>query len=108
MEEAQYPEESFDMLTFIYAHNTNRKDNHRHLLKFLTPGGTLVFEAFSKAQINKHTGGPKDLKLLYSVAELKDDFSSMSELKVWEEEIVLEEGDMHSGKAAVIRLVGKK
>ncbi len=108
MEEAQYPGESFDMLTFIYAHNTNRKDNHRRLLKFLKPGGTVVFEAFSKAQINNPTGGPKDLKMLYSVAELKDDFSSLSELKVWEEEIVLDEGDKHSGKAAVIRLVGKK
>ena len=43
-----------------------------------------------------------------SIDELKEDFSQLSELKVWEEEIVLDEGKFHSGNAAVVRLIGKK
>ncbi len=108
MEEADYEKESFDALAFIYAHNPNRKDNHRQLLKFLKPGGTIILEAFSKGQINHNTGGPKDVNMLYSTQELKEDFSQLSELKVWEEDIVLDEGTFHAGKSSVIRLIGKK
>ena len=46
--------------------------------------------------------------MLFSIDELKEDFSQLSELKVWEEEIVLDEGKFHSGNAAVVRLIGKK
>ena len=108
MEEADYETVSFDMLAFIYAHNTNRMDNHRHLLKFLKPGGTIIMEAFSKEQINNNTGGPKDVNMLYSIEELKEDFSQLSELNVWEEDIMLDEGTSHSGKSSVTRLIGKK
>ena len=108
MEEADYEAASFDMLAFIYAHNTNRMDNHRYLINFLKPGGTIILEAFSKAQLNNNTGGPKNINMLYSVEELKEDFSQLSELDVWEEEVELYEGDFHSGKSAVIRLIGKK
>ena len=108
MEEADYEKESFDALAFIYAHNPNRIDNHRHLLKFLNPGGTIILEGFSKEQINNNTGGPKNINMLYSMEELKEDFSQLSELDVWEEEIVLEEGNLHSGRSSVIRLIGRK
>ncbi len=108
MEEADYEKESFDALAFIYTHNSNRKDNHRHLINFLKPGGTVILEAFSKEQINNNTGGPKDINMLYSIAELKEDFAQLSELDVWEEEIVLEEGNLHSGRSSVIRLIGRK
>jgi hypothetical protein len=64
--------------------------------------------AREKAQLNNNTGGPKNINMLYSVEELKEDFSQLSELNVWEEEVELYEGDFHSGKSAVIRLIGKK
>jgi 2-polyprenyl-3-methyl-5-hydroxy-6-metoxy-1,4-benzoquinol methylase len=108
MEDANYKNESFDTLAFLYTHNPNRKDNHRQLLKFLKPGGTIILEAFSKGQINHNTGGPKDVNMLYSTQELKEDFSQLSELKVWEEDIVLDEGNLHSGRSSVIRLIGIK
>ena len=46
--------------------------------------------------------------MLYSIKELKEDFSQLRELDVWEEEIILDEGAFHSGKSSVIQLVGKK
>lgn len=108
MEEANYDNESFDMMALIYAHHSNRQDNHRHLTHFLKPEGTVILEAFSKEQINNDTGGPKDLNMLYSVEEIKEDFSHLSELKVWKEELVLNEGNLHKGKSSVIRLIGRK
>jgi SAM-dependent methyltransferase len=108
MEDAKYELASFDMLAFIYAHNPNRKDNHRHLLSYLKPGGTLILEAFSKKQINNNTGGPKNIDMLYSIEELKEDFSTLRELNVWEEELMLNEGQFHKGKSSIIRLVAKK
>ena len=46
--------------------------------------------------------------MLYSVEELKDDFAQLSELDILDEEVVVEDGDLHSGKSTVIRLIGKK
>jgi len=108
IEGADYEKDAFDMLALVYAHNSNRKDNHRRLLKFLKPGGMLLIEAFSKAQIELNTGGPKSIDMLFSVEDLKDDFSELTELKVWEEQIDLNEGEFHKGQSAVIRLFGIK
>lgn len=106
IEEADYEKASFDMLALVYAHSANRKENHRRLLNFLKPGGLVLLEAFSKAQLSHNTGGPKHLDMLYSIEELKDDFSGLSELKIWEEDVELDEGELHQGKASVIRLIG--
>lgn len=108
MEEANYENEFFDALALVYAHNPNRKSNHEHLLKFIKPGGIIILEAFSKAQISNDTGGPKDVNMLYSIEELKEDFAQLNQIDIWEEKIVLNEGPFHSGKSAVIRLIGKK
>ena len=54
------------------------------------------------------TGDLKDIIMLYSVEELKHDFAQLSELDIWDEEVVPEDGDLHSGKSTVIRLIGKK
>ena len=108
LEDADYEKESFDMLALIYVHSNDRQNIHRRLLTFLKPGGVIVLEAFSKEQTGNDTGGPKDINMLFSIEELKDDFSQLSELDVREEEIVLAEGDNHSGKASVIRLLGRK
>ncbi|MDA3843983.1 MAG: class I SAM-dependent methyltransferase [Candidatus Kapabacteria bacterium] len=108
LEDADYEKESFDMLVLIYAHSKDRQNIHRRLLTFLKPGGVIVLEAFSKKQRGNDSGGPKDINMLFSIEELKNDFSQLRELDVREEEIVLAEGDHHSGKASVIRLLGRK
>lgn len=107
IEEADYELSSFDAIALIYAHSKNRKENHQRMLQFLKPGGILILEAFSKTQLNNNTGGPKDINMLYSIEELKEDFAGMKELEIWEEEIILDEGNLHKGKSSVIRLVGQ-
>ena len=46
LKDADYEQESFDIVALIYAHSPNRKENHQHLMKFLKPGGLLIIEEF--------------------------------------------------------------
>lgn len=107
-EEAEYKENTFDLIALIYAHSSNRQQNHQRLLRFLKPGGTLLLEGFSKAQIDNSTGGPKSIDLLFSKEELAADFKALAELKFTETEIDLNEGEHHQGRASIIRFIGKK
>ncbi len=101
-------EEQFDAIGLIYAHNLNRKENHKKLSKLLKKSGVIILEGFSKEQLNYNSGGPKNIEMLFSVDELKSDFESFSSLNIWTEEIELSEGNYHSGKASVVRMVGIK
>ncbi|MCF8296037.1 MAG: class I SAM-dependent methyltransferase [Saprospiraceae bacterium] len=107
-EDAMFEENSFDLIALIYAHSPSRQANHQKLIKFLKPGGIILLEGFSKNQIKNNTGGPKNIELLFSKEELQNDFAYLPEKKIWEEEIFLNEGKHHKGKASVIRLIGKK
>lgn len=109
-ENVSFPGENFDCLVLIYAHMhpQKRKEYHQKLASSLKPGGTLILEGFSKKQIKNNTGGPRNVEMLFSEEELRSDFRFFSELSVSQTGITLDEGPFHQGKAAVIRVVGKK
>ncbi len=107
-EDVDYPNDFFDVIGLFYAHTLLREDNHKKLIRFLKPEGTVILEGFSKEQINNNTGGPRKVEMLFSKEELQSDFIELSELKIWKEESHLNEGEHHQGKSAVIRLIGKK
>lgn len=100
----------FDCIAMIYAHGSpiDRTHRHRRMLEYLKPGGKFILEGFSKAQIVNNTGGPKDVKMLFSVDELEYDFKNLKNLSVTSLEIDLQEGLFHNGKANIIRLTGTK
>ena len=104
LKDADYEQESFDVVALIYAHNPDRKENHQHLMKFLKPGGLVIIEAFSKNQINNNSSGPKDVNMLYSIEELEADFIQFSKVDVLVDEVELNEGVFHKGKSSIIRL----
>ena len=109
-DQAEFPAESFDALVLIYTHipAAMRQSYHQKFVKYLKPCGHLILEGFAKEQINNNTGGPKDINMLWSSKELKDDFADLSQLHICELETELEEGNFHKGKAAIIRAIGKK
>jgi hypothetical protein len=81
--------------------------------KLLRKGGILIFEAFSKKHLeyvtkNDKVGGPRDIESLFSIEEIKADFSNYEVLELLEKEIVLNEGLFHNGTGSVIRFVGRK
>jgi hypothetical protein len=81
---------------------------HQKMVDALLPGGVLIVEAFSKAQINNTSGGPKDIEQLYSLDQLKKDFASLNCIQAIEIEVDLEEGPFHKGKANLVRYCAKK
>lgn len=107
-EEAEFEENTFDIIALIFAHHSNRHKNHQKFLHFLKPGGQVILEGFSKNQINNNTGGPPVIELLFSKEELQSDFVHLREKKILELDILLNEGAGHTGIASVIRLTGRK
>lgn len=100
----------FDVIGLCYTHFPMeiRKEAFQHLLKHLKPNGTIIFEAFAKAQLGKPSGGPKNEEMLFSIEEIENEFSELEFNVLKEETIELSEGNYHKGKAEVIRFVGIK
>ena len=100
----------FDCIALIYAHMPPHKRNeyHKKLASFLKPGGTLIMEGFSKKQINRETGGPRNAEMLFSEEELQNDFESFAKLIIKETDVELDEGRSHRGTASVIQILGIK
>lgn len=102
--------DSFDCVALIFAHFPPdlRKRVHAQMVRALRPGGTLILEAFSPAQLGRPSGGPKELPMLYTVEALQQDFAALTSLEISEAVIQLSEGPFHQGEGAVIRAVGKR
>lgn len=115
LEKLEFEQESFDVIALIYAHFSSDQKSmlHKKLQGFLKPGGLIIMEAFSKAHldfnaIDPKVGGPKEIDMLCSIAEIKADFENYEPLLLEERIIELEEGKYHIGQGAVIRFVGRK
>lgn len=100
----------FDVIGLSYAHFPKeiRKQANQHLLTFLKPNGTVIFEAFSKNQLGKTSGGPKNAAMLFSIEEVKEEFLGLQFDVLEETTIELNEGEFHQGDATVIRFVATK
>jgi SAM-dependent methyltransferase len=100
----------YDAVGLIYIHQPGnlRKKFHTEIYKSLKPGGFLVVEAFAKEQLQFESGGPRDEALLYDAPMVCSDFQSLHILNCLQKEVLLEEGDYHKGKAAVLRLIGQR
>lgn len=106
---------TFDAIGLIYAHFSADKKStlHKKLNDYLKPGGVIIFEAFSKLhlfynELDPKVGGPKDIDMLFSIAEIEADFENYEILVLEEKEIISDEGKYHIGKGSVIRFVGRK
>ncbi|RLD35726.1 MAG: SAM-dependent methyltransferase [Bacteroidetes bacterium] len=102
--------QSFDMIALIYFHliPEARRIYHPYLVAALKPGGLLVMEVFGKDQINNNSGGPKDIDLLYSAADLMEDFKKLDIIQATEENIIFDESRRYQGTAAVVTFIGQK
>lgn len=115
LHELDLPSDSFDAVALIYAHfpPEQRHELHRELVRILRPGGQIILEAFSKAHlafntVNPKAGGPKDIELLYSEADLRDDFKALEVGFSTTVEVELSEGLYHSGRSSVVRMIASK
>jgi len=112
VETADVPHDSFDAAALIFVHLPPELFTVaiKKIAAGLKPGGKLIFELYSTKQLGRRSGGPKSIDMLFEM----DPFSSML-IKlglhlpdIREEEVLLNEGKHHSGKAMVIRGVAQK
>ena len=102
-----WPEQEFDVVAAIFVHFPPevRARLHRRMFEALRPGGTLILEAFTPAQLGYKSGGPPVLEMLYTADMLRIDFAGAEILQIEECITDLEEGKYHRGPGAVVRLV---
>ncbi|BCY27175.1 class I SAM-dependent methyltransferase [Flavobacterium okayamense] len=108
--ECSYPKDFFDAIVLIFAHFPFeiRKEAHQKIQSFLKPNGKILFEAFTKEQLNYNSGGPKEISMLFSEEEVKDEFNLVSFDFLTKEIVSLNEGPYHQGKGSVIRFLATK
>jgi SAM-dependent methyltransferase len=102
--------DAYDAIALIFLHLPPqvRDGIHQKLTSMLKPGGLLLVEAFSKAQLGRNTGGPPVLEMLYDEVVLRNDFSDLNILELYEIIEEYTEGPYHQGEAAVIRMIARK
>jgi 2-polyprenyl-3-methyl-5-hydroxy-6-metoxy-1,4-benzoquinol methylase len=102
-----WPAQKFDVVAAIYIHFPPevRACMHRRMFEALKPGGVLILEAFTPAQLNYKSGGPQVAEMLYSADMLRIDLAGGEILLIEELVTELAEGKYHRGPAAVVRLL---
>ncbi|HMO31813.1 MAG TPA: class I SAM-dependent methyltransferase [Lacibacter sp.] len=105
-----YGENRYDAIALIFAHFPLhlRAFVHQQCMRALKAGGVLLLEAFTPAQLQYQSGGPREEQLLYTTDLLRDDFAAASQITAEETFVTLQEGPFHQGTAAVVRLVARK
>ncbi len=93
---------------FFHLDSNRRKQLHRNIKTSLRQNGLVILEAYSQHQLQYDSGGPKNIDLLYSVEELRNDLDDFEFIQLEEMETILDEGILHQGKASVVRFIGRK
>ena len=74
----------------------------------LKPGGILLLEACTKAQLPKSTGGPKNIGILLTRDKLAKVLSGMESILLQELDRKVHEGEEHTGLGSVIQFIARK
>jgi len=74
----------------------------------LKPGGVIVLEAYSKSQLARNTGGPKDSDMLLTADDIVKEFPNCEVILCQEIEREVVEGEFHTGLASVVQFIARK
>jgi cyclopropane fatty-acyl-phospholipid synthase-like methyltransferase len=104
------PENFYGSVVSISAHlpSNNRKRLHRLVERCLKPGGIILLEAYTRAQLDRKTGGPKDPDMLMARVDLEKEFPNCDPILSQEIEREVVEGEFHTGLASVVQFIARK
>lgn len=104
------PENHYGSVISISAHLSSKSRNRLYRLveRSLKPGGVILLEAYTKSQISRNTGGPKDPDMLMDLAELEKQFPNCDPILSREIEREVIEGKFHTGLASVVQFIARK
>lgn len=102
--------ESWNGMVSIFCHIPAgmRAVLHRQIVAGLKPGGVLILEAYTPAQIALGTGGPKMPELTMTADQLRQELDGLEFEIIEELERDVVEGKFHSGRGAVVQVVARK
>lgn len=109
--EWRWPESEFDVVAAIFvqfADPAMRRFVFERMIGALRPGGLVLVEGYTPAQLKYATGGPKQVDQLYTEDLLREAFGALEILELRAYEAELNEGTRHTGMSAVIDLVARK
>jgi len=103
-------QERWGTIVSIFAHvpAAIRKSVHAAIAAALQPGGLFVLEAYRPEQLGLGTGGPQNLALMMTLAELRDELVGLDWLVGEEVEREIHEGVYHNGLSRTIQVVCRK
>ena len=109
--ERDWPSEQYDNVVAVFIQFVPPAQMIKVLTGLATsvkPDGTLLVHGYTPTQVEFGTGGPPNPEHMYTEAMLRDIYQHL-DIQVCEEYIdTLNEGRGHSGKSALIDLVGIK
>lgn len=104
------PGNYFGSVVSIFAHLPgNARKRLHHLVELsLKPGGIILLEAYTKAQISRNTGGPKELDMLMTHTDIEQEFPNCEIILSHDIEREVIEGKLHTGFASVVQFIARK
>lgn len=104
------PVDEYDaaIMVFGHFHNDHQKMILDKMIQTIKPGGLIMFEVYSKKQINYGTGGPKDVDMLYDPIDILTWCEKHKVIHFFNGEQERVEGKGHTGLADVIQVVISK
>ena len=100
----------WDGIVSIWCHlpTALRAAVHRQVVAGLKAGGVFLLEAYTPAQLQHGTGGPKDIDLLPTLAALRQELAGLDLLHAVECERLIHEGQGHAGLSAVVQVLARR
>ena len=108
--EHDFGKDKYNGIVSIFSHFRIEeiKKLHKKYYEALKLNGVFFMEAFAKEQLPLTTGGPKKIDLLYDLEAVKKSFPN-GKIELLKKDIVyLHEGELHDGKAVVVRAIISK
>ena len=105
-----FPDQHYALIACSWFHTPPavRSKHMPRMLHALAPGGHFVMEGYHKTQLPLTSGGPKSLELLFDLDEVLAELTGraappMKIVHAAVEETILDESDLHRGRAIVVR-----
>lgn len=99
---------AYEAIVTIFGHLPApvRKRLYGTIGSSLVPGGVFILEVYRPEQLAFGTGGPKDVTMLPTLAQLRDELIGLELVVAQEVEREIHEGIFHGGQSATVQVVG--
>lgn len=111
LEHWHWPDNEFDVVAAIFIQFAGPDLRGRifsGIKRTLKPGGLLLLEGYRPEQLEYGTGGPPCAENMYTPSMLREAFANFEILSLSAYDGDIDEGAGHSGRSALIDLIGRK